>query len=260
MDTLPVHPWHTRLATTGRAGLPSGPNEPTAPPTFPSSTKRQIEQIQQSVSQVYSQIHKVKQAHEDTLNTTGDIKLHQSMAKRDDQITQTQNMIADIKSQMRELKALKDQHMASRSIAGSQKSLLQSRYLKAGKDVKDMMLKYSAVSKNYSSQYREKLKTQYRIANPDADEDEVDRAAYDDDGGQVFAMAVSSSKAKGATKVLNSVKQRHDDVKKIEKTIEELAAMMMELAELVDEQQVQLDNIEDAVEASHTHVEEGHKA
>ncbi|KAJ2591923.1 hypothetical protein IWW49_001298 [Coemansia sp. RSA 1797] len=243
---------HTWVATKAVTGLVNDPSEPTAAPISQISIKR----IQQSISKAYAQIDQVKQAHEETLNTTGDFRLSQSTARRDDQISHTQSMMSQVNSEMRALRELKNQYMSSHSVANSQKALLQSRYQKVGRDVKALLTAYSKVSKDYSTQYREKLKKQYRIANPSATEEEVDEAVYNDDAHQAFAQAVSnSSRVQNATRVLSSVKQRHDDVKKIAKTIEELAALIQELSELVDEQQVQLDSIEDAVEASNTHVQ-----
>ncbi|KAJ2351018.1 hypothetical protein GGF43_004151, partial [Coemansia sp. RSA 2618] len=221
---------------------------------------RTVDRIHKGIERVNAQIDEVKRAHEETLNTTGDFRLSKCTARRDEQISAAQTLVSQVKDEMKALRELKNHYMSSPKVANSQKMMLQAKYQGVGQDVKNLLLTYSQVAKGYSMQYREKLKKQYRIANPDATEEEVDEAVYNDDAHQAFATAVSkSSKNINATRVLSSVKQRHDDVKKIEKTIEELAALISELAELVDEQQLQLDNIEDAVEASSTYVREGHE-
>ncbi|KAJ2627033.1 Plasma membrane t-SNARE, secretory vesicle fusion, partial [Coemansia sp. RSA 1287] len=97
--------------------------------------------------------------------------------------------MSQVNSEMRALRELKNQYMSSHSVANSQKALLQSRYQKVGRDVKALLTAYSKVSKDYSTQYREKLKKQYRIANPSATEEEVDEAVYNDDAHQAFAQA-----------------------------------------------------------------------
>ncbi|KAJ2448190.1 hypothetical protein EV183_005563 [Coemansia sp. RSA 2336] len=230
------------------------------PPASSEFTEK-IKAIYHGISKVNAKINEVKQAHEEALNTTGEFRLSQCTARRDDQIAKTQAMISTVKQEMRELQALKNKYVKSSSIDRSLKAIFQSKYHKVCEDVKAMMEGYSNVAKKYSSQYREKLKTQYRIANPSATEEEIDDAVYNDNAHQAFATAVSnSSKVQSATRVLSNVKQRHDDVKKIEKTIEELAAMIFEMAQMVDEQQEAIDHIEDAIEESSAQVEEGHKA
>ncbi|KAJ2374079.1 hypothetical protein H4S02_008654, partial [Coemansia sp. RSA 2611] len=53
--------------------------------------------------------------------------------------------------------------------------------------------------------------------------------------------------------------ERQADIKKIDKTISELAQMFVEVSEMVNRQQEVIDSIDTAVEETHVHVDSGRK-
>lgn len=102
---------------------------------------------------------------------------------------------------------------------------------------------------NYEKRYREQIARQYRIVNPDATDAEVHEASQADWGNEgVFQTALKSNRSATASTVLGSVRARHNDIQKIEKTMLELQRLMEDLATAVVLQ-------EDAVVATENHTE-----
>ncbi|POW00421.1 hypothetical protein PSTT_13137 [Puccinia striiformis] len=84
-----------------------------------------------------------------------------------------------------------------------------------------------------------------RLFKPDATPEEIRQAVDSDDGGQIFSQALMTSNRYGdARAAFNEVKERHEDVKRIEQTITELMEMFNDLATMVEEQDQLIQNVE----------------
>ena len=64
------------------------------------------------------------------------------------------------------------------------------------------------------------------VVKPDASPDEVKAVVDDDQGGQIFSQALMNSNRYGeARSAYREVQERHADIKKIERTLTELAQL-----------------------------------
>ncbi|CAJ0881250.1 8247_t:CDS:2 [Entrophospora sp. SA101] len=70
----------------------------------------------------------------------------------------------------------------------------------------ETLQKYQNVEYQNRQKYRQRMERQYKIVKPQATQEEIDSAIDNDDA---------------AKEALKEVQERHDDIKKIEKTIEE---------------------------------------
>ncbi|PIA16279.1 t-SNARE [Coemansia reversa NRRL 1564] len=205
--------------------------------------------IKRDIEMAYLQIGKVKTAHEKTLNATGEVRISVTSAMRDDEIKKAQKAIEDIKAKMRILDKEKRKHMETPLVSKSQKVAIASRYQRLAERMKVLLNNYRSTINHYLTRYRMRLKQEYLIANPDATSEEAEDAVYDDKADQAFAQAVKrSNKADAATNILNKVRERRDDIIRIEKDVQKLAEMISDIAQLVNDQQHILDNIEEAIE------------
>ncbi|ORX68631.1 t-SNARE [Linderina pennispora] len=124
----------------------------------------------------------------------------------------------------------------------------------------ELLQRYRQMETQYSNRNKERLERQYRIARPDATDEEIAAAIESDQAGQVFAQSVMHSSRIGeARRVLRDVEERQADIRKIEKTVNELSEMFLEVNDMVNRQQEMIDSIENAVEDTHVHVEDAHK-
>lgn len=75
------------------------------------------------------------------------------------------------------------------------------------------------VEQQYRQKYRQRQERQFRIVKPDATPQEVKAALDDDSGGQIFSQALLNSNRHGEARgALREVQERHEDIKRIEKT------------------------------------------
>ncbi|KAK8188768.1 t-SNARE [Phyllosticta capitalensis] len=117
---------------------------------------------------------------------------------------------------------------------------------------------YQQDEMKYRERYRDQIKRQYRIVNPEAPEAEVEEAADVNWGEEgIFQTALKSNRSGQANSVLGAVRARHTDIQNIEKTMVELADLFNQLNQAVVEQDQQITQTEQKTE---TVLEEGKQA
>ena len=72
----------------------------------------------------------------------------------------------------------------------------------------------------------------YHIVNPGATAEEVEQVVNSGSEVQVFAQATMGSRFAQSQNVYSEVQKRHEDIKKIERTISELAQMMNDVSNI----------------------------
>lgn len=106
---------------------------------------------------------------------------------------------------------------------------------------------YQDTQHQHRQKFHERLVREFKVAHPDATDSEVEDALMDENT-QVFADEVLHSTRYGEAKaVLNAVQERHEDVKKIEKTILELNSLFQEMAIAVEQQADLINSIEGSI-------------
>ncbi|KAI9268891.1 t-SNARE [Phascolomyces articulosus] len=119
-------------------------------------------------------------------------------------------------------------------------------------------LRYQDVERTYEQKYRQRVERQIRIVKPDATQDEVDRFIDSDDSPQVFAQSLMhATRTNQARAVLSEVQTRHDDIKRIEKTITELHQLFMDMSMLVEQQGEVLTSAENNADQTVGQLKEG---
>ncbi|QDS68953.1 hypothetical protein FKW77_008706 [Venturia effusa] len=115
---------------------------------------------------------------------------------------------------------------------------------------------YQRIESDFRKQMQEQQARQYRIVRPDATEAEV-QDAVEDPNAQIFQQALLSSNRQGQSQsALNAVRQRHDEIQRIEQTIMQLAELFQDLDVLVTEQEPLIQNIEQKGEEIHENVQQ----
>ncbi|KAJ2802719.1 Plasma membrane t-SNARE, secretory vesicle fusion, partial [Coemansia helicoidea] len=213
------------------------------------AVKGQMEAVDENIKQI-------AYWHEQALEATSESKYHQVIFDRDGLVSETDGLISEVKQGLDALA----QAVNDPSTPKSQRAAQATRQQNLAKKFSEQLQRYHQMEYQYSKRNRERLGRQYRIARPDATDEEVANAIDSDQAGQVFAQSVmGSNKQQEMRRVLRDVEERQADIKKIEQTITRLAEMFVEVSEMVNRQQEVLDNIEDAVEETHGHVESAQK-
>ncbi|KAJ2785494.1 hypothetical protein GGI15_001888 [Coemansia interrupta] len=169
-------------------------------------------------------------------------------------------MVVEIKRSLKQLDEVIQRSQHDPSVSGSQTVARTSRKEALTRRFADQISRYRQMEHESSKRQRARLERQYKIVRPDATDEEARQAAESDHAAQIFSQAVvGSSRTQEARRVLQDVQLRQEQIQNIEKSIIQLAEMFNEVSAMVNQQQQQIDDIEAAVEQTHTHIEEGYK-
>jgi t-SNARE complex subunit (syntaxin) len=128
----------------------------------------------------------------------------------------------------------------------------------------DLMSEYQEVQTKYKNKYRERVERQYKIAKPDATQEEIDEA-LESGNTQIFQKQILDMQHHAQAKeALIYIENRHRDIIRLEQSIKQLHQLFLDMAILVEAQGELIDQIEYNVSQSVAYtkqaVKELHKA
>jgi len=121
-------------------------------------------------------------------------------------------------------------------IRQQQTALVKSKFVEA-------IQNYQSVEQQYRTKYKQRMERQFRIVKPDATPEEVKAVVNDEHGGQIFSQALMNSHYTDSLAAYREVQERHEDIKRIERTLVELAKLFNELSTYVEQQDETIKNI-----------------
>ncbi|GBE82013.1 t-SNARE [Sparassis latifolia] len=212
----------------------------------------EVSSIQDSIATFSANVARIGDLHSRTLNSTDDGASHQNAALLDDLIAQTRDLSNILKQRIQALAAAPSARPQDSRIRKNQTGLLRSKFV-------EVLQNYQQVERDYRARYKQRVERQFKIVKPDATPEEVNEVVNDTDGRgeQVFAQALSVSTRYGESRAAyREVQDRHQDIRRIEHTLEELAQMFNDMSVLVEQQ----DETINAVDTTAGQVEENTKA
>ena len=127
---------------------------------------------------------------------------------------------------------------------------------KVDRKLRDTYKRFQTMEYEYKKKMRDGIERQYRITRPEATEQEVQEAS-DDPNQQVFMNALMRSDRRGESRaVLSNVRDRHEQIQKIERQMTELAKMFEEMEAIVVQQDPMITKVEQGAEETNEHVEQ----
>lgn len=111
-----------------------------------------------------------------------------------------------------------------------------------------IMNRFQIVQTTYQAKYRQQLERQYLIVKPSATREELQRLTHSADSTtmlhqQIFAHA---NKAQAQT-TLAQMRERHQEIQNIERSVQELHQMFLDISLVIEQQGELIDKIEDHV-------------
>ncbi|KAK9381726.1 t-SNARE [Kockiozyma suomiensis] len=207
-----------------------------------------IDELKQSIVVFEAQTAKVEGMQRQMFEISGNISEAIEMQREIDALTaRSASMARQLKDSIRSLE--------SRSMRDSTKALQVAAIKKM---FLDSLQNYHMTESTFQQRIRVNVERQYRIVQPDATDEQI-REAVDNNGqGQVFTQALLSSDRTGrARTVLEEVRQRQQEIFRIEQTMKEVAILMEQLMEQVEIQGDDLEEVEDKQFAAQEEVEVG---
>ncbi|KAJ2332525.1 hypothetical protein GGH91_006156, partial [Coemansia sp. RSA 2671] len=148
-----------------------------------------LDGVVRQMSQIDEHIGLIANLHEQALAVTSESKYRQISSDRDQLVADTNGMIAGVKQNLEILARTADDP----TIPKEQRVLHATRQQTQAKKFSEQLQRYRQMEYQYSQRNRERLERQYRIARPDASDEEVASAIDSDQAGQVFAQSVMHS-------------------------------------------------------------------
>lgn len=221
-----------------------------------------ITEIQDDIRQIDQNINVIADLHSRSLNNIGEAAQMQAERQLTDVAQETSTLTNGVKNKIKALEA-----EAARIPAGGpapegiDKNVRLTQIGAVKNRFKETILRYQEVEKAYRVKYRQRTERQLRIVKPDASEGEVQAALDDETGGQqIFANALLQSNRQGEARgALREVQERNSDIRRIERTITELAQLFQEMSILVEQQDEQLNVIQDHAMQTEQEVQAGRK-
>jgi len=206
----------------------------------------QISSIQDELRRFDTNVSRIADLHNRSLNNTDEALSQQNAAALDELVEETRALSNQIKIQIQDLEKESLPPGQDPRIRRNQTSLVRSKFIEA-------LQNYQQVEQQYRTRYRQRVERQFKIVKPDATPDEVSAVVQSDQGtgGQIFAQALTSTTRYGESRAAyREVQERHEDIRKIERTLAELAQLFNDMDVLVTQQ----DDTINAIEVSATQV------
>ncbi|TFK42689.1 t-SNARE [Crucibulum laeve] len=197
----------------------------------------EISSLQDSLRTFNDNVARVSDLHSRSLNNMDDNAAQRNAAQLDELVEETSALSAALKHR---IKALERQGGTGRDgqIRKQQTALVKSKFVEA-------IQNYQTVEQQYRTKYKQRMERQFKIVKPDATPEEVRAVVNDENGGQIFSQALMSSNRYGESRAAyREVQERHEDIKRIEKTLGELAQLFNDMSVLVEQQDETINAIE----------------
>ncbi|KYQ91704.1 t-SNARE family protein [Tieghemostelium lacteum] len=173
-------------------------------------------------------------------------------------IDATNRSFTDLKKKLENMKINTDKYVSSKQGTDTEERIRTNMQKTLTQKFVEMMREYQEIQTNYKNKYKEKMERQYRIANSNATPEEIREAIESGDAKKIFAEAVLYTHLhKEAQVALAYVKDRHNDIVKLEQSIADLHQLFLDMAVLVETQGEILNQIEANVESTVLNTKEG---
>jgi len=232
-----------------------GAQENTTPPKFMSNYFDAVGDIKASLGRIKENIKNLREKQGQALTAISSEQNSKSSQEIQSIIDITNNLIQEVKTKLKHMEEdnkdfiRKNKNSAETRIRQSMQQTLSKKFV-------DLMTEYQSVQQEYRVKYKERVERQYKIAKPDATPEEISQA-MDSGTNDVFAQQILNASHAAAKNALLDIQERHKEILKIEKSINELHQLFVDMAVLVENQGELIDQIEYNVLQSVNFTEKG---
>ncbi|KAI0724092.1 t-SNARE [Fomitopsis betulina] len=215
----------------------------------------EVSSIQGGLTEFSANVQQISELHSRTLNSTDESANQQSSALLDDLVTRTRQLSNNLKDRIQALTKFPAPRPQDARIRNNQTGVLRTKFV-------ETLQTYQQVERDYRQRYKQRVERQFRIVKPDATPEEVDEVVNNAHGGgdQIFAQALTNTTRYGESRqAYREVQDRHQDILRIERTLEELAQMFNDMSVLVTQQEESIDAIQNTAQDVEHNTEQGLK-
>ncbi|KAF9113685.1 Plasma membrane t-SNARE, secretory vesicle fusion [Mortierella sp. AM989] len=210
---------------------------------------QETEVIQGKIQQFQTFINEIDNIFTRNLNSIAD----QEGAKLLDEKTKAANgLSSEIYDRLRALTAA---NMRVRTKEEYDQRKLRTSTL--SKQFKDAVSRFQGLQYQNGQKSKENLARQYRIANSNATEEDIQRLVNEGQGGAFSQQLLQQARGQQARDALNSVQDRQREINKLQESIVELAQLYTQLEHLISDQDHTFQEIEGNVTRAEIDIENG---
>lgn len=235
-------------------GLPSSSTIANGGGESMSAFYAEITSIQNAIKQYDSNVSRISDLQTQSLTALDENLSRQIQAQIDDLAVETRTLGSSLRAKIQK-SATWPAKGRDAQIRKNQTGVLKSKFMEA-------LQRYQKVEQQHRERQRERVMRQFKIVKQDATPEEI-AAVVDNTGpgsNQIFAQAVSSStRFSEARTAQRDVQERHEDLKRIERTLTELMQLFNDMATLVVEQEETITAIDTQAIQVEKDTREGHR-
>lgn len=217
---------------------------------FMSDFFEEVGHIKSLMSQIRTNIKSIQDAYSKQ-NWTDMAQTGQQGDGLEELLRSTNLAATKVRNKLREMKMENDKcppDSSQKRIRTNMQSTLSKKFL-------DLMQEYQAIQTGYKDKYRERVQRAAEIVKPGISQEEVEQIIHSENANSLFSDQILNDPRHAAAKsALVGIQQQNRDIKQLEKSINELQQMFIDLATVVDVQGQTLDqigmNVNDAVMSS----------
>ena len=216
----------------------------------------ELENLVKQIDQVNNNNHEINRLTTIILNETNLEKIGAAKAALDDKIEENKRLGKSIRSILKlENDAITDEENTALNNSNA-KRIHKNQINIQSRRFYDLWMKYNEQMEDYKRKLIELFKRQCRIANrSDLSDDDIETMLSEGN----FEMFAALGEVSKATQQLRDLETRHEEFVKLEKSIQEVYELFIELSAMVEDQGNTLDIIEMNVENTATNANEGAK-
>ncbi|EJU05393.1 t-SNARE [Dacryopinax primogenitus] len=189
----------------------------------------EISSLQDSIRTMENNVTRISDLHNRSLNNMDEAASARNTRDLNTLMSETTSLTSELKKRIK-----KQEGEAGRSgnamVRRQQIAATKAKFI-------EVIQNYQAVEQQFRGKYKQRMERQFRIVKPEATPEEVRAVVDNDQGDQIFAQALMSSNRLGESRAAyREVQERHEDVKRIEKTLTELAQLFNDMSVMVEEQ------------------------
>ncbi|CAO3626915.1 unnamed protein product [Cunninghamella blakesleeana] len=217
----------------------------------------EVEEIKELNRMIQSNITEIEELHGAALVNISEEQTNQNARTLDRLVKETGKLNNETKNRIKGLE-LSNARMPANTgdlpMRKTQHAALKKKFI-------ECIQRYQDIERTYQQKYRQRVERQIRIVQPNATQDDIDRVLDSDEASsQIFTQSLMSSNRSGqARAVLSEVQSRHDDIKKIEKTILELHQLFMDMQMMIETQAEVINQVEQHTETAVLDLEQGNQ-
>ena len=232
--------------------LPSAASGPA--PDFLRDFYQEVDGLKARLAEIEAAVRAIDDKYNDALTAASTGKADAATQELERLIGDTNRLSQDVAARLKAMQAANGKFKG----ANAEARIRESMHSTLAKRFYELMGAYQALKSKNAARFRAKVRQQVEVASgakpTEAQLDEIIEAG---DPNRLFATKLLADKrSTDAANALVFMKERHGDIVRLEKSINELHAIFVDMAMLVEQQGEMLDVIERSVEKSVAYTEE----